>query len=170
MIDENFTRIAKLHQSITSHQSAIWSGSLSEPIRPFRLSIITQYYPPDYAATGQLIEELATHLGDRGLEIHIFTGQPGYAFGQKSAPPRECLDNLNIRRTRTAQFVPQRIRGKALNGLFFFFAFCLAPVEIGRARRCVIANDSPPVFTYFGLFRSPVLWSSLRLFTLRSVS
>ncbi len=28
----------------------------------FELSIFTQFYPPDYAATGQLIEELAIHL------------------------------------------------------------------------------------------------------------
>ena len=43
----------------------------------FNLSIITQFYPPDYAATGQLIQELATQLGQQGIEVHIFTGQPG---------------------------------------------------------------------------------------------
>lgn len=152
MIDENFTRIAKLHQSITSHQGAIWSGSLSEPVRPFRLSIITQYYPPDYAATGQLIEELATHLGDRGLEIHIFTGQPGYAFGQKSAPPRECLDNLNIRRTRTAQFVPQRIRGKALNGLFFFLRSALHLLKSAGRGDVLLLTTAPPFLPILGYF------------------
>jgi hypothetical protein len=54
--------------------------------RPIKLSIITQFYPPDYAATGQLIEELAVQLGKLGLAVQVFTGQPGYAFQNKSAP------------------------------------------------------------------------------------
>ena len=40
--------------------------------KPLRLSIITQFYPPDYAATGQLLSELATHLGKLGMHVHFF--------------------------------------------------------------------------------------------------
>lgn len=56
------------------------------PIRQnkaIKLSIITQFFPPDYAATGQLIEELAMQLGQLGLPVQVFTGQPGYAFQKK---------------------------------------------------------------------------------------
>ncbi len=56
---------------------------------PFKLTILTQFYPPDYAATGQLIEDLAIHLGRLGIDVQVFTGQPGYAFQKASAPPME---------------------------------------------------------------------------------
>lgn len=90
-----------------------------EPQRRVRLSILTQFYPPDFAATGQLIEELAIQLEQQGMEIKIFTGQPGYAFHKASAPSVERLDKILIRRSRTARVWPSRIRGKAINGLLF---------------------------------------------------
>ena len=62
----------------------------------FRLSIITQFYPPDYAATGQLIQELATQLGKNNIEVNVFTGQPGYVFNQKDAPAKEQLEKVNV--------------------------------------------------------------------------
>ena len=34
-----------------------------------KLSILTQFYPPDFAATGQLIEELAIYLGRLGIDV-----------------------------------------------------------------------------------------------------
>lgn len=87
--------------------------------QPVRLSIITQFYPPDYAATGQFIQELATQLIQQGMHIHIFTGQPGYAFKTDAAPPVERLEKILIQRSRTSRIWPQRIRGRALNGLIF---------------------------------------------------
>jgi hypothetical protein len=50
------------------------------------VSIITEFFPPDYAATGQLIEELVTELEKQGVSIKVFTGQPGYAFTTARAP------------------------------------------------------------------------------------
>ena len=70
--------------------------------RAFNLSVFTQFYPPDYAATGQLIEELAIHLERLGIHVQVFTGQPGYAFRKADAPPIECFKNLLIRRSRTS--------------------------------------------------------------------
>ena len=35
------------------------------------LSIITEFFPPDYAATGQLIEELATQLEQQNIKIEV---------------------------------------------------------------------------------------------------
>ena len=51
---------------------------------PFRLSILTQFYPPDYAATGQLIEELAIHLGRLGIDVQVLQD----SLGTRSKKPR----------------------------------------------------------------------------------
>lgn len=111
-----------LQQSSTQQQGGISNHENAPKRQPaVKLSIITQFYPPDYAATGQLIEELATQLRHQGLHIHIFTGQPGYAFQKEkeSAPAIERKDKLLIMRSRTARLWPRRIRGKAVNGLLF---------------------------------------------------
>jgi glycosyltransferase involved in cell wall biosynthesis len=101
----------------TLQAESIASSSLQDSLQ---LSIITQYYPPDYAATGQLIEELALQLRQQGIKVRIFSGQPAYAFNKESAPSVERLGNLLVMRSRASRLWSNRIRGKALNGLFFF--------------------------------------------------
>lgn len=118
--------------------------------RLIKLSIITQFYPPDYAATGQLIEELALKLGKLGMVVQVFTGQPGYAFQNKCAPAIEHLDGVVIRRSRSTLIWSKRIRGKALNGLLF----CLrSGLHLLRNRsRCdvLLLTTAPPFLPILG--------------------
>lgn len=128
--------------------------------RPVRLSIVTQFYPPDYAATGQLIEELATHLGQQGMEIQIFTGQPGYAFCHDSAPAIERSDQLVVRRSRSSRLWPQRIRGKAVNGLLFCIRSGLHLLQTAYRGDILLLTTAPPYLPILGylanlLFRIP---------------
>ena len=69
-----------------------------------KLSVVTQFFPPDYAATGQLIEELVQQLEQQGVEIDVFTSQPGYAFRVGKAPRVELREQTRIHRSRTAHF------------------------------------------------------------------
>jgi hypothetical protein len=62
-----------------------------------KVSIITEFFPPDYAATGQLIEELVKQLEQQGVNIEVFTGQPGYAFSTANAPSLEEEGAIRIR-------------------------------------------------------------------------
>lgn len=118
--------------------------------RRIKLSIITQFFPPDYAATGQLIEELALQLGRQGLPVDIFTGQPGYAFNKESAPAIEHLDQVKIKRSRMTRIWSKRIRGKALNGLLF----CLrSGVHLLRNRSrgdVLLLTTAPPFLPLLG--------------------
>jgi glycosyltransferase involved in cell wall biosynthesis len=117
---------------------------------PRRLSIITQFYPPDYAATGQLIEELVTQLARLGMHIHIFTGQPGYAFQETAAPSIESSDRILIRRSRTSQIWPRRIRGRALNGLLFCIRAGLHLLKSASRGEVLLLTTEPPYLLILG--------------------
>ena len=93
-----------------------WRGERS---RLARLTIVSQYFPPDFAATGQFIEDLSRRLAERGLQNLVLTGQPGYAFHANQAERIEFLPNRCIRRTATSRFWPERIRGRVVNSLLF---------------------------------------------------
>ncbi|PSB01776.1 glycosyltransferase family 4 protein [Merismopedia glauca] len=117
-----------------------------------RLSIITQFYPPDYAATGQLIEELAIQLSRLGMKVDIFTGQPGYAFQKKSAPARENREKIQIRRSRTARMWHQRIRGKTIGGVLFCLRCALHLIKRSRRVDILLVTTAPPflpILCYF---------------------
>ncbi|WGV24094.1 glycosyltransferase family 4 protein [Halotia branconii] len=125
-----------------------------------KLSVITQFFPPDYAATGQLIEELVKQLGQQGVDIEVFTSQPGYAFKSSSAPAVERVDRIRVQRSRTAQLWPGRIRGKAVNGILYTLRAALYMFKAWRRSNVVLLTTAPPFLPVIGylaylLFRLP---------------
>jgi glycosyltransferase involved in cell wall biosynthesis len=128
--------------------------------RSLRLTLVTQFYPPDYAPTGQLLEELVHQLRQQGIQVRVFTGQPGYAFQQEAAAKVEQFPNLLIRRSATSRLWFQRIRGKAINGLLFWLraaVYLLNPQHWGDVLLLPTAPPFLPILGYLlhGLFRRP---------------
>ncbi|MFO7630410.1 MAG: glycosyltransferase family 4 protein [Prochlorococcaceae cyanobacterium] len=87
--------------------------------RSRRVTIFSQFFPPDFAATGQLLDDLTARLADRGLSLRVLTGQPAYAFREGSGARKQFETNRFIRRTRVSRLWPKRIRGRAVNGMIF---------------------------------------------------
>ncbi len=115
-----------------------------------KLSVITQFFPPDYAATGQLIEELVRHLEQQGVDVEVFTSQPSYAFQAPCAPAVERFGRVQIKRSRIAQLWPQRIRGKAINGILFTLRAALYLLRAVRRRNVVLVTTAPPFLPILG--------------------
>ncbi|UAJ72553.1 glycosyltransferase family 4 protein [Synechocystis sp. PCC 7339] len=109
-----------------------------------KLTILNQFYPPDYAATGQLLEELSIELSKKELDVQIFAGQSGYAFDQELAPAQEMCQGVLIRRTRTSRLWPQRLRGRAIAGILY----CLRAIVKLRLRNrlgdLILVTTEPP--------------------------
>jgi glycosyltransferase involved in cell wall biosynthesis len=114
------------------------------------LSVVTQFFPPDYAATGQLLEELMMHLAQQGFNIRVFTGQPGYAFDKDQAPSQEIRGRLRIQRTCVTQLFSRRIRGKAINGLLFFIRALLHIVRHNHRKQLLLLTTAPPFLPFLG--------------------
>ncbi|HBE20248.1 MAG TPA: glycosyltransferase WbuB [Cyanobacteria bacterium UBA11149] len=127
-------------------------ASTKEPV----LSILTQFYPPDYAATGQLIQELAVELGKLDLGIRIFTGQPGYAFQKESAPGIEDCDGVIIQRSRTTRIWSKRIRGKAINGILFCLRAGLHLIKNSRDIDLLLLTTAPPFLPILGYLANKI--------------
>lgn len=124
--------------------------SQTESDKSIKLSVITQFFPPDYAATGQLIEELVRNLEKQGVDIDVFTGQPGYAFSTSKAPARERKGLLKIKRSRVSQMWPRRIRGKAINGVIFTLRSGLHLIRHFRNRNILLLTTAPPFLPIIG--------------------
>jgi hypothetical protein len=115
-----------------------------------KLSVITQFFPPDFAATGQLIEELVQQLGHQGVKVEVFTSQPAYAFRSDTAPSVEQVDNIKIQRSRTAQMWPGRIRGKAVNGVLYTLRALLHLFRAWRRNNILLVTTAPPFLPLVG--------------------
>ena len=140
----------------------LFSTSLSHPFSGLRqrdvatdsstkLSVVTQFFPPDYTATGQLIEELVKHLGRKGMTIDVFTGQPGYAYQDQDALKEEnLLDNVSVRRSSITKFSSKRLRGALLGGLLFAFRSILHIAANYRKYNLLLVTTAPPFLPVIG--------------------
>ena len=118
-----------------------------------RLAIVTQFFPPDYAPTGQLIEELADNLGEYQIKPYIFTGQPGYAFALGNALKRELTSKqVKIRRTNTTRLWSKRIRGKTLNGILFCLRAGVQIIKHHKEIDVLLLTTAPPFLSVIGWF------------------
>jgi glycosyltransferase involved in cell wall biosynthesis len=133
------------------------SRSAAELQPALRLLVITQFYPPDFAATGQLLEELVSHLNRQGVQVDVFTGQPGYAFHAADAPAREQKEGVRVRRSRMAQLFPGRIRGKALNGVVFSLRAGLNLLRASHSKDVVLLTTAPPFLPILGWLANLIL-------------
>lgn len=116
----------------------------SEADRSPQVSLLTQFFPPDYAATGQLIQDLVQYFSRQGVNVQVFTGQPGYTSDRPVAPKQELLDGVRVRRTRISRFWPQRMRGRAMGGLLFCLRSLLKLLKPGFSGQLLIVTTEPP--------------------------
>ncbi|MEL7141991.1 MAG: glycosyltransferase family 4 protein [Cyanobacteria bacterium J06573_11] len=117
-----------------------------------QLLIMTQFFPPDFAATGQLIDELVTQLGNQGTNVSVFTGQPGYAFQKGEAPQVEKRGRVLVKRSRMTQLFPSRIRGKALSGLLFAIRCIFHIAKQAKQYQVLLVTTAPPFLPVIGYF------------------
>ncbi|MBK1987096.1 glycosyltransferase family 4 protein [Sphaerospermopsis aphanizomenoides BCCUSP55] len=145
--DRNFT---KLGLSAIDLPDA--SKHIENPVnKSLKVSIITEFFPPDYAATGQLIEELVKQLEQQDVNIEVFTGQPSYAFSTDNAPAVEKLGgDIRIQRSRSTQVWSGRIRGKAVNGILFTLRAFLHIIKNFRQHNVFLLTSAPPFLPVAG--------------------
>lgn len=118
--------------------------------KSLQLMVMTQFFPPDFAATGQLIEELTRQLDRQDVDVKVFTGQPGYAFAKGDAPEVEDRGGVWVKRSRTTQMFSRRIRAKAVNGLLFAVRAMLHLVKRHRQYDVLLVTTAPPFLPMIG--------------------
>ena len=140
--------VPNVHSLIGAEQPSKTSDSLRHKLTT--LSVITEFFPPDYAATGQLIEELVKQLEKQGINIKVFTGQPGYAFNTAQAPALEQLGHVRVQRSRSTQIWSNRIRGKAVNGVLFTLRAFLHMIRNAGKHDVFLLTSAPPFLSIAG--------------------
>jgi glycosyltransferase involved in cell wall biosynthesis len=109
-----------------------------------QLTVLTQFFPPDYAATGQLVEELTRSFCQHNIGVHVFTGQPGYAYDRGVAPKQEIVHGVRVYRTRTSRLWPRRIRGRAFGGLLYCIRSFVKLLHPHYRKALLLVTTEPP--------------------------
>lgn len=126
----------------------------SKRTKTFTLTVFSEFFPPDYAPTGQLLDELTQALSEYNLNVNIFSNQPAYAYDRKSktSPRREQRGKVRVRRSSATQFCPSRIRGKAIAGTLFFIRSLIQLFRLPRSNNLLLLTTAPPFLPLLGIF------------------
>jgi glycosyltransferase involved in cell wall biosynthesis len=91
-------------------------------------------------------------LARHGVDVDVFTGQPGYAFQTVKAPTKERSLRLKIKRSCTAGLFPLRVRGKAINGVLFTIRAFIYLITASFKRNVLLVTTAPPFLPVLGYF------------------
>ncbi len=116
------------------------------------ISIITQFYPPDYAATGQFIYDLAGALVQEGFAVSVFTGMPGYAFRQTDVKHEEHDNGVFVRRTGSIHLMSKRIRNKVFGSVLFVVRCVVKCLSKDIRGSHLVLTSAPPFLGLIGWF------------------
>lgn len=120
--------------------------------------LVTEYYHPDTATTGQLMTDLAEGLQDRGLDMTVYTGQPNYHSGDNEKQPRISERNdVLVKRIRAPQVRQSSLVRRLFNWTIFtvwmFFTMLLSRTD---KERDVVFVSNPP-------FLPVAMWIACRI-------
>jgi EAL domain-containing protein (putative c-di-GMP-specific phosphodiesterase class I)/glycosyltransferase involved in cell wall biosynthesis len=141
MLSTLFSRLKSLFQKQDDRPSLA---------RNINLSIITQFYPPDFAATGQFVEELATYLAEQSMDVQVFTGQPGYAFETAIAPDCEQMGKVWVRRSRLLRLGSRKLLGRTVSSLAFCWHAALHLLKPEHRGDVILFVSEPPYLQTLG--------------------
>jgi glycosyltransferase involved in cell wall biosynthesis len=107
------------------------------------LLVICQVYPPDPAAVGQHVADLAEHMASRGWRVIVYAAARGYEDPSQSYPRREYRNGVDIRRLPFSSFGKSSIAWRLLGGAVFLLQATASGLFAGRVDR-VLVSTSPP--------------------------
>lgn len=97
--------------------------------------LVTEYFHPDTASTGQLMTDLAAGLQQRGLDMTVYTGQPHYHSGDLETQPRVSThEGVRVKRIRAPQVRQSSFVHRGFNWLVFT-AWMFVALLVSRANR-----------------------------------
>jgi glycosyltransferase involved in cell wall biosynthesis len=116
--------------------------------------LVTEYFHPDAASTGQLMTDLAVGLQERGLDMTVYTGQPNYHSGANTRQPRVTThEGVLVKRIRAPQVrqssMPRRLYNWAIFTIWMAVALLLSTSD--RKRELIFVSNPPflPVAMWF---------------------
>ena len=113
------------------------------------INILSQYFYPDIASTGQLLTELAEDLAAQGSEVRVCSGYPSYANHLK-APHKEEYKGIFITRIPATHLEKNSRLGRILNSLSFFISAFFHVLFYNKDQLLFIVSN-PPFMGLIGL-------------------
>ena len=126
------------------------------------LLVISQVYPPDGAAVGRPLADVAEEMARRGWRVLVVTAANGYEDPTVRYPSRETLRGVRVWRLPASSFGKTTLARRLLGG-GLFVAQALSCGLFVRGKPVVLVSTSPPFAGFAGAILTwlrglPAVW------------
>lgn len=112
---------------------------------PKEFVLVTEYFHPDSASTGQLMTDLAVGLVERGLNLSVYTSQPNYHSGDNEKQPfEETHEGVPVSRIRAPQIRQSSLPRRLFNWVTFTLWMFVVLARHRANRRELVFISNPP--------------------------
>ena len=115
-----------------------------------QMRILTQYFYPDIASTGQLLTELALKLSELGVNVSAITAFPTYTKTRIKAKGNEEFNGVKISRLLTTRLNKNTKIGQILNSFTFFFR-AFIKITFSKDKTPLLIVSNPPFLPFLGV-------------------
>lgn len=122
----------------------------NEDPRVNKIVFVNRFYRPDHSATAQLLTDLAEHLATTGLSITVVCSRQCYEHPDQQLPTHEQLDNVDVHRVWTTKFGRNRLIGRSLDYLSFYFSCFFRLLIMVKAGDVLVLKTDPPMISVIG--------------------
>jgi len=132
-----------------------------------RITILTQFYPPEFGAAAVRLSRLARLLAADGHQVTVLTGMPNYPEGVIHSAYRgkvfsqETLDGVDVRRVWVSASPSKRARARLLNQFSFLLMAALRGTFLARPDVFLVESHPLPIVLAAGwlkrIKRAPIV-------------
>jgi len=117
------------------------------------IKLLTEYFHPEPASTGQLMTELAVGLEEKDFDVEVYTSQPTYQGQEtKKLTSREDYKGIKINRLSSTQLDKDNPLNRIINWLSFSFLTLIHLIFKSRQKDILLILSNPPILLFVGLF------------------
>ena len=119
------------------------------------LMILSQYFYPDLAATGQLLTELAEDLISYGYNIKVLTAKPSYYKNKEKYLKEEIYRGIEIYRVSATKFDKNIMIGRLCNFLSYLISVS-SKLLFSKNKYPLLIVSNPPFLPLLGFLLKKV--------------
>ncbi|MBI1370460.1 MAG: glycosyltransferase [Planctomycetes bacterium] len=118
-----------------------------------KLLFVNQFYAPDFAATAQILADLAEHLASHGHEVHVLCSRGKYDDGTARPTPREeTLNGVHVHRLSAPGFGKSNMLGRIVDYAAFHLLCGGWMLAHGDRFDAIVTLTTPPLIGLYATF------------------
>lgn len=121
-----------------------------------KVIFLNRFFFPDHSATSQLLTDLAFHLSQRGLAVHVITARQLYDGHCLDLPRTETINGVVIHRVWTTGLGRSKLHRRTLDYISYYLGATWCLFMLVSRGDVIVAKTDPPLL-------SLIAWPCARL-------